>query len=101
MNSISQAAVWLTTVAAAFGVVWKMFGRVRGISERVQSIAEGQKCILRSDMMRTYYRHHDERKIRQYEFENFIACYKAYKALDGNSFIDKIYAEILEWEVIS
>ncbi|MBQ9959986.1 MAG: hypothetical protein IJP01_06480 [Oscillospiraceae bacterium] len=101
MDSIMQAAAWLTTVAAAAAVVGKMFGRMHSISDRVHNIAEGQKCILRSDMMRTYYRHHDERKIRQYEFENFIACYKAYKALDGNSFIDKIYAEVLEWEVIS
>ena len=27
--------------------------------------------------------------------------YKAYKALKGNSFIDKIYKEVMTWEVIT
>lgn len=94
MGSISQVAVWITTITAAVGVLWRMFVRIR-------SIADGQKCNLRSDMLRTYYRHHEARKIRQYEFENFIACYEAYKALGGNSFVDKIHAEVLEWEVYS
>ena len=62
---------------------------------------EGLKCLLRAEMLHTYYTHKNERKIRQYDFENFIACYKAYKALGGNSFIDHIYAEVQEWEVIT
>lgn len=52
-------------------------------------------------MLRIYYRHKDTEKIRQYELENFVFLYKAYKALKGNSFIDKIYKEVMEWEVIS
>ena len=94
MGSISQVAVWITTITAAGGVLWRMLVRIR-------RIAEGQKCNLRSDMLRTYYRHHEQRKIRQYEFENFIHCYEAYKALGGNSFVDKIHAEVLDWEVYS
>ncbi len=39
--------------------------------------------------------------IRQYEYENFTFCYKAYKSLKGNSFADHINNEIKEWEVIS
>ena len=38
-------------------------------------------------------------KIRQYEYENFIMLYEAYKALKGNSFIDKINKEVQEMEV--
>ena len=67
----------------------------------IRKIVEGQKCQLRSDMLRIYYRHHDIKMVRQYEYENFVALYEAYKALKGNSFIDKIYAEIKSWEVIS
>ena len=44
------------------------------------AIKEGQRCLLRSDMLHTYYKHKDERKIRQYEAENFARAYKAYKA---------------------
>ena len=62
-------------------------------------IIQGIKCLLRTEMLRTYYHNKDEGKIRQFELENFIALYKAYKALKGNSFIDKIYKEVMSWEV--
>ncbi len=61
----------------------------------------GQKCLLRSEMLRIYYHNKEGKKIRQYEYENFIYLYEAYKALKGNSFIDKIYKEIQAWEVIT
>ena len=62
---------------------------------------QGIKCLLRSEMLRTYYGNKDVGTIRQYELENFIKLYKAYKALKGNSFIDKIYNEVMTWEVIT
>lgn len=93
MANIAQVAVWFTSISAAAAVLWRIFKRVR-------DVAEGQKCILRSDMMRTYYRHHESGTIRQYEFENFLHNYCAYKALGGNSFVDKIHAEVIEWEIL-
>jgi hypothetical protein len=62
---------------------------------------QGIKCLLRSEMLSTYYHNKETKKIRQYELENFIMLYKAYKALKGNSFIDKIYKEVMTWEVIT
>lgn len=60
----------------------------------------GIKCLLRSEMLRIYNEHKEHLKMGQYEFDNFIALYKAYKALKGNSFIDKIYKEIMNtWTV--
>lgn len=64
-------------------------------------VMQGIKCLLRSEMLSTYYHHKESKQIRQYELENFIMLYKAYKALKGNSFIDKIYKEVMAWEVIS
>lgn len=65
------------------------------------NLINGVKCQLRSDMLHIYYQYKDVKKIRQYELENFIYLYKAYKALHGNSFIDKIYKEVMnEWETI-
>ena len=63
-------------------------------------IKNGTKCQLRSEMLRIYYKHKDEETIRQYEYENFVFLYEAYKSLKGNSFIDKIYNDIKEWEVV-
>lgn len=61
---------------------------------------EGERCLLRSEMLRIYYQYLDTKKIRQYEFENFIKLYQAYKALGGNSFIDEIYNEVTTWTVV-
>ena len=52
-------------------------------------------------MLRIYYNHRETKKIRQYEYENFVALHEAYKALKGNSFIDEIYEKIKEWEIVS
>ena len=62
---------------------------------------EGIRCVLRDRMLSIYYKHREEKQIRQYEKELFVLHYKAYKAMGGNSFIDDIYAEIRTWEVIS
>lgn len=64
-------------------------------------IINGIKCLLRSEMLRIYYKCKDAKTIRQYEYENFAHLYKAYKALKGNSFIDKIWKEVQEWETVS
>lgn len=64
------------------------------------SIREGQKCLLRSDMLRTYYKHLEDEKIRQHEYENFMYDYAAYKALGGNSFIEHVKKEVDSWSVI-
>lgn len=70
------------------------------ITVAIINLLNGMKCQLRSDMLHIYYEHKDDKRIRQYELENFIYLYKAYKALRGNSFIDKINKEVLSWEVI-
>lgn len=76
---------------------------IRPVREWIMGTAalrEGQRCLLRSEMVRTYYRHHDDRKLREYEFKNVEHCYEAYKALGGNSFIDRIHAQMQEWDIV-
>ena len=67
----------------------------------IVNLINGMRCQLRSDMLHIYYQYKDSKKIRQYELENFVFLYKAYKALRGNSFIDKIYKEVMTWEVVT
>ena len=91
----------LTTVVTLVGEIGVLLGVIIPVILWVRKLIEGMKCQLRSEMLRTYYRHKDEKKIRQYEFENFVYQYEAYKALKGNSFIDKIHEEVESWEIIS
>lgn len=92
--SLSDIAVFISEIGVLVGVVAPVLANMRKISN-------GQRCQLRSDMLRIYYHNKDTKKIRQYEYENFEMLYQAYKALKGNSFIDKIYSEVKTWEVIS
>lgn len=96
VKMIASVATAITAVAAALSLLIKPVRiRLFGLSD----VRDGQKCLLRSDMLRMYYHHCDTETIRQYEFENFEYEYKAYKALGGNSFIDKIYAEVKTWHI--
>lgn len=67
----------------------------------ISKVINGQKCLLRSEMLRIYYRHQDVKTMRQYEFENFTLLYDAYKKLHGNSFVDKVYDEVKTWKVVT
>ena len=89
----------LTAVVALIGEIGVLLGVIVPIINKISKIASGQKCQLRTEMLRIYYRHREEEEIRQYEYENFMFCYEAYKALKGNSFIDKIHDEVKKWEV--
>lgn len=91
----------LTTLDTLITEIGVLIGVIVPVIVWIKKIANGQKCQLRSDMLQIYYHNKDNKKIRQYEYENFVYLYEAYKALKGNSFIDKIYAEVKKWEIIT
>lgn len=90
----------ITTIVTLVGEITVLLGVIVPVVASVRKIANGTKCQLRSEMLRIYYQHQEEKAIHQYVYENFVKLYEAYKALKGNSFIDKIYAEIKTWEII-
>ena len=91
----------LTTIVTLIGEVGVLVGALIPVVVTVQKISNGTKCQLRSEMLRIYYHNRESGKIRQYEYENFVYLYEAYKTLKGNSFIDKIYKEVQYWEIIT
>jgi hypothetical protein len=92
MNTITIVAL-VSEIITVIGILTPFF-------VLIGKLIEGEKCQLRSDMLRIYYAHCDEKIIRQYEYENFVKLYEAYKALKGNSFIDKIYKEVKTWQIV-
>lgn len=87
-------------ITLLIGEIGGLVGVVTPFVVFVKRILNGQKCQLRHDMLQIYYANKDKREIRQYEYEDFVMLYEAYKALKGNSFVDKIYADIKTWNVI-
>ena len=91
--SLSELVTFITEISILLSVVI-------GIVVFVKKIAEGVKCLLRSKMLETYYRNQEAQSMRQYEKENFVLLYAAYKALKGNSFIDDIHSEVKGWKIV-
>lgn len=91
----------VSEIIAIVSDVIALLGVLVGCVVSIGKVMNGTKCLLRSEMLRIYYRHQDTGEIRQYEYENFVYLYEAYKKLKGNSFIDKVYAEVKKFKVIT
>jgi hypothetical protein len=92
LETIANIIGYVGAIGGVIAIIWKCF-------KEQAKIREGQKCQLRTDMLRTYHKNKESRKLRQYEAENFVMMYQAYKAMGGNSFIDEIYEHVTKWEV--
>ena len=91
----------MTAAVTLIGEAGVLLGVITPMIVSIRKISNGTRCQLRSEMLRIYYHCRESGRIRQYEYENFVMLYEAYKALKGNSFIDKIYKEVQEFEVVS
>ncbi|MBR6513789.1 MAG: hypothetical protein IKT46_03035 [Clostridia bacterium] len=78
-----------------------LMGMMAPIWVNNHKIKKGQLCQLRSEMLRIYYHNREKEEIRQYEYENFVLLYEAYKTLKGNSFVDRIYKEVQTWDIVT
>lgn len=90
----------ITTIVTLVTEIGVLVGVIVPVIASIRKVSNGTKCQLRSEMLRIYYRNIESGKIHQYEYENFVMLYEAYKALKGNSFIDKIYKEVEDLDVI-
>lgn len=95
---IAKYAGYLTGIISALVIFVKP---IREYLFGIKAERDAMKCLLRADMLKTYYKYKDEEKIRQYDRESFALEYKSYKALKGNSFIDDINEIIKHWEVVT
>ena len=101
MEVLSQISSFCSVITVLFTTLILLIKPLREKILGLSLIKEGLKCLLRSEILHIYYKNREQKTIRQYEYENFTFCYKAYKSLKGNSFADHINNEIKEWEVIS
>lgn len=97
---IAEIVQWAKDICSIATCAALLIRPVREWLMGTKALREGQRCLLRSEIVRIYYRHHDDRKFREYEFKNMKQCHEAYRALDGNSFVDKIVDEMQEWDIV-
>jgi len=94
MSSLVQWIGYIVTVIGFLGILGALW-------KKLKKIAEGQQCQLRSDITEIYYKHCDDQPpvLREYERKNLDSLVEAYKALDGNNYIDDLYNLMRHWKV--
>ncbi len=93
--------ITLSELATLISKVTIILGVLIPVIVATIAVIRGVKCLLRSEMLSIYYHNEESKTIRQYEMQNFVLLYKAYKALRGNSFIDEIYEKIQTWKIVT
>ena len=96
MESLSKLAALCSEITVILAALAMLIKPIRNKLLGLDKLTDALKCQLRHDMLHTYYRHREDHTIRQYELEDFLFFYRGYKALGGNSFIDRIKSEIDE-----
>ena len=69
-------------------------------SETINALVISAKDVLREKIMAIYHKNKYNRTMTEYEREALNQYYIDYKALNGNSYIDKRYKRMDKWKVI-
>lgn len=70
------------------------------VKNDLAALAESARDVLREKIMAIYHKNKRCRKLEEHEKEALDQYYKDYKAIGGNSYIDKYYARTKDWAVI-
>ena len=100
MQALGIIVAVVADISALIGALIAVYKTLKKQSDKMNLITDGIRCQLRAQMMNTYYAHRNEKTIREYEMQDFIKCYGAYRELCGNSFVTEIYEKVTTWEVI-
>lgn len=76
-------------------------GVVYELKAEVSKLSISAKDVLREKIMKIYFDNRAERKLTEHEREALDQYYKDYKALNGNSYIDRYYNRMILWDVIA
>lgn len=98
--TLAAIAQWVGYIVTIGGFLLALVRVLRNMN----AVVEGQRSLLRSEIMKTYYRHCDEEDptLREYERKSLDALYSAYEKLRGNSFVSDIYNDQMRhWHVVS
>ena len=89
---------YLREIKAA--VIEEVGGDIADNSATLEALKISAKDVLREKIMAIYHKNKYNRTMTEYEREALTQYYKDYKALNGNSYIDKRYGRMDKWQVI-
>ncbi len=71
--------------------------QVEELNLQYETLAISARDVLREKIMAIYHKNKRDRRMSGYEREALTQYYKDYKAINGNSYIDKYYARMKNW----
>jgi hypothetical protein len=74
--------------------------QVSNLDEKYEILACSARDVLREKIMAIYHKNKKVKEMTQYEREALTQYYKDYKAMNGNSYIDKYYNRMKSWKTI-
>lgn len=77
------------------GVLGYFVAKIKEYKKKDNNQQEALKCLLRSSITKIYYQYVPNGFIPQYERENAIYLHDQYKKMEGNSYVDQIFPEIM------
>lgn len=69
-------------------------------NDTIEALRISARDVLREKIMAIYHKNKTTRTLSEYEKEALVQYYKDYKALKGNSYIDKRYSRMDKWDVV-
>ena len=81
-------------------VIKEVGGPITQNKEDLEALKISARDVLREKIMGIYHKNKETRSMTEYEREALEQYYKDYKALLGNSYIDKRYARMKKWATI-
>lgn len=75
-------------------------GDILANTETIEALVISAKDVLREKIMAIYHKNKYNRTLTEYEREALNQYYVDYKALKGNSYIDKRYNRMNKWKII-
>lgn len=74
--------------------------QITHLTEQYKSLVISAKDVLREKIMAVYHKNKKDRNMTLHEKEALDQYYIDYKAMKGNSYIDKYYTRMTKWSII-
>lgn len=81
-------------------VLSKVGGDVTRNNATIEVLKISAKDVLREKIMGIYHKNKNNRSMTEHEREALDQYYKDYKALEGNSYIDRRYNRMAQWTIV-
>lgn len=82
------------------GVLGFLVAKIKEYKNKDINQQEALKCLLRSSITKIYYEYVPKDYIYLYERENVIYLHEQYKKMNGNSYENVIFEEIMKLPII-